>query len=387
MFQEGLRDLRFLFFLLILVFTSSWIIASNETGWNLIKHNHEKPYFGDLSEEERQSLIVSIENSLCYLERKASKYQFPVNGITHEKTVRSLRRFREILQLKLHGKALDKKIKQEFDIYQSIGNQGKVLFTGYYAPVFQGSLKKNKLFQYPLYQTPKDLVKSREGKVLGRKTKTGKIVPYWTRREIEQENKLQGQGLELVYLKDPYEVYQVHLQGSAVIELEDKSLIQVGFAAKNKRDFYSLGRALIEEGKLSAQQRTPEGIKNYFKDHPDELEKYYYKNDSYVFFRKKDAGPYGSLAIPLTKEHSIALDKTLYPKACLCFVSTYVLDIDSGKKKKYRSFKHFAFNHDSGGAIKGPSRCDIFFGIGKYAGKQASSVYSFGQLYFLFLKD
>lgn len=374
---------RFRLFLCVLLFP---LFLFSESTWEIVEDFKKGPSFEEFEKGERERLILAIDQSLKYLERKASKFHFPKNGITHEKCKKSLVRFKALLEGPLTGKELDAQIKKEFVIYRSLGKKEtkKVLFTGYFEPLYEGSRVKTEIFKYPLYRIPSDLVLHKTGKVAGRKTESGALVnKYWTRQEIDLEHKLAHKGLEIVYLKDPYEVYMAQLQGSVAVNLPDKTQIHLGYAARNHSTIgFSLPKELYKAGKLQKKELLPHLVADYFKKHPEDLHVYLDKNTSYVFFKERKEAPLGALSVKLYPGCAIATDHKAFPKACLAFV-----DVTYYKNKKNHPFKHFVLNHDTGGGIRGPGRCDIFFGTGDAAEKKAADMHANGQLYFLFLKD
>jgi membrane-bound lytic murein transglycosylase A len=354
--------------------------------WVEVTNPDKLPYFGHFQAGERDRLIQAIDQSLAYLNRKASHYQFPKQGISHELNLRSLLRFKELLESSLNGDALDQQIKKEFKVYRSIGKEENkcTLFTGYYEPIYDGSRTKSEVYQFPLYRIPKDLVLNSKGKVLGRRLASGKVSPkYWTRQEIDQGHKLQNQGLEIVYLKAGYQAYMAQMQGSVAVRLENGKLIHLGYSARNQSTIgFSLPKELHQAGKLTKKELLPHLVVKYFEEHPEDLPKFLEKNTSYVFFTERKEAPLGALSVRLFGESAISTDHRHFPKAALAFV-----EIDLYKNKKNHPFKRFVLNQDTGGGILGPGRCEIFFGTGEEAEKKANDMYSFGGLYFFFLKD
>lgn len=377
-FMSFFKSLFFFFLFSVSLFASS--------PWVKISDIEKQPYFGDITKKERLALLDGVNDSISYLKRPSSKFNYPVSEMSHERVYKSLRRFKELLEGSLEGDRLDKKIKAEFDVYKSIGKNEKsqVLFTGYYEPLYKGSLVKSDEFPYPLYKVPQDLVLDKKNKVLGRMAKDGKIVSrYWTRHEIDHKNKLKDQNLEIVYLRSLYQVYMAQLQGSVAVKLDDREIMHLGYKARNQSTVgFSLAKELFNDGVLTKKELLPHIIAGYFEKNPNHIKKYLEKNTSYVFFTEKKNGPMGALSIRVQSCHSLALDYKIFPKGSIAFV-----DLKLYKDKQNHSFRHFAFNQDTGGAIKGPGRCDIFFGTGQEAEKKANEMFSYGSLYFLFLKE
>jgi membrane-bound lytic murein transglycosylase A len=296
-----------------------------------------------------------------------------------------LETFLKVLQSTQSPEELDTAIKQTFEVYQSVGcdDRGTVFFTGYYCPIFDGRRQPDSRFRFPLYRQPADLVKDGEGNALGRKMPNGQMVPYPTRREIEQGGMMRGQ--EIAWLKDPFEAYVVTVQGSAKLRLEDGSLYELGYSANNGHEYTSVGQALIKDGKLDKNKLSLQSLMQYFQSHPGDVPKYCWKNDRYVFFKEQHGGPYGSINVPVIPYRSIATDKTIFPRACLAYLQTSMPVISQGQVHQ-ASFGSFALDQDTGGAIRAAGRCDIFVGIGEGAEAVAGRVGAEGQLYYLFVR-
>jgi membrane-bound lytic murein transglycosylase A len=305
--------------------------------------------------------------------------------ITHDRAVASLRAMGRLLDDGLRAGKLKNAILTRFDFYQSVGwdNKGTVLFTGYYTPIFDGSLQKQGPYQYPLYKQPEDLVKGQNGQILGRRTAGGQIVPYPTREEINNSDMLTGQ--EIAWLKDPFEVYIAHVQGSAILRLPDGEKITLGYAANNGHEYVSVAKEMIRDGLVPAAGMSLRAMIDYFKTHPAKIDEYINRNPRFVFFRLSEGNPRGSLNEPVTAFRSIATDKTIYPRACMTFVKT-VLPRPIGSSVRKAPFNGFMLDQDTGGAIRAPGRCDVYMGIGEQAGKMAGQTYEEGNLYYLFLK-
>jgi membrane-bound lytic murein transglycosylase A len=266
-------------------------------------------------------------------------------------------------------------LREKFDTYISVGcdDQGTVLFTGYYTPIFNGSLTSTDRFKYPLYKSPADLVKGPDGTILGRKGPDGKIQQYPSREEIQNSNILAGN--ELVWLGDPFEVYIVHVQGSAKIRMPNGKIESVGYDAHNGWEYKSIVPKMIADGKLSQKNINLKAMIGYFMVHRDEVDEYINQNPRFVFFRSEEGEPRGSLNEPVTPFRTIATDKSIYPRAMFSFVS---VDLDRPVG--------FALDQDTGGAIRAAGRCDVYMGVGDRAGELAGGTYREGRLYYLFIK-
>jgi len=332
-----------------------------------------------------KDLKSSVAKSLNYLSKPSSKQFYPCGEITHERAVDSLKAFAELLNSNLLGSQLNDAIRQKFDVYISVGcdDKGTVLFTGYYTPIFDGSLKRTDKFQYPLYKQPPDIVKGPKGEIIGRRGPDGQTEPYPSRKILEVSGSLMGQ--ELVWLGDPFEVYIAHVQGSAKIKLGDGKLFGVGYAASNGHEYKSLSKAMVEQGKISGEQMSLSAMIDYFKKHPEEVGPCTQLNPRFVFFMEEKGEPRGSLNEEVTPYRSVATDKSIFPPACLAFISTK-LPYEKDGAIIDRPYTGFALDQDTGGAIRAAGRCDVYMGQGDKAGKLAGRTYQEGRLYYLFVK-
>jgi len=333
----------------------------------------------------RSLLVTAIDRSLDYLAHPSSETYYPLQGITHAQAVDSLMAFRSLLLAVQPPQELAQQILDRFDVYQSVGcdDRGAVLFTGYYTPIFEGSLEPTGQYRYPLYRLPSDLVKNGEGLCIGRRLDDGRVVPYPARRELETSGQLAG--LELVYLKDKFDAYICHVQGSARFRLPDGREFEVGYAGKNAGEYQSVGRLLLADEKIKPEEYSLDAIRRYFREHPGEVDPYCQQNESFIFFQESSGGPFGSLGAPVTPYRSLATDKSVFPRGCLTYVDTTV-PVREGPHLIGRPFRAFMLDQDTGGAIRAAGRADIYLGIGDEAGRIAGWTAGVGKLYYLFLK-
>ena len=327
----------------------------------------------------------AIDYSLSYLAKPSSKKFYPYGEITHDKVIDSLKAFKDLIASRVRGAQLNDAIRQRFDVYVSVGcdDKGTVLFTGYYTPIFDGSPTRTEKFRYPLYKQPVDLVKDPDGEILGRKAPDGRITTYPTRAQIENSNMLQG--TELVWLSDPFEAYIAQVQGSAKLRMPDEKLTTIGYAANNGHEYKSISKELVKDGIITPDQLSLASMIQYFKSHIDKVAVYTRKNPRFVFFSNEDGPPRGSLNEPVTPMRTIATDKSIFPRACLAFISTNLPRMVGGQIYK-DAHAGFVLDQDTGGAIRAPGRCDVYMGQGDTAGQLAGQTYQEGRLYYLFLK-
>lgn len=345
------------------------------------------------------SLKTAIERSLAYYNRLPEKtpYRFGAAVYTAGELKESLLEFLAIMEDPEPWEAKEKKIGERFDLYRSSGldDKGKILYTGYYEPVLEGSLEKTDDCRYPLYRQPEDSLvinlekfrkKYKGDRLIGR-IENGEVVPYYSREEIDTAGYLEGRGLEIAWVKDPIELFFLHVQGSGMICLPDSRCIQVSYARANGRPFSGVGRVLIDQGKLAASDLSLQGVKKYLRSHPGEVTEILNQNESYVFFRIVEEGPMGSLGVTVTGGRSIATDSTLFPRGALAFIRTRKPVVDEkGQAVAWEAFSRFVLNQDTGGVITGPGRVDLFCGRGEPAENIAGYMKEEGELYFLVKK-
>ena len=322
-----------------------------------------------------EGLKDAIARSLNYMAKPSSERFYPYGDITHEEAVKSLQELDKLVALKLTPPEMNKILREKFDTYVSVGcdDQGTVLYTGYYTPIFDGSHVRTDRFKYPLYKTPADLLKDSDGNIVGQKEINGNIRKYPNRADIQKSNMFAGN--ELVWLGDPFEVYIVHVQGSAKIKMPDGKIEGIAYDAHNGWEYESIRKKMIADGKLNAQDINMKVLIDYFKAHPDEIDMYVNENPRYVFFRPETGEPKGALNELVTPFRTIATDKSIYPRAMFAFAA---VDLDKPVG--------FALDQDTGGAIRAAGRCDVYMGVGDAAAELAGKTYREGRLYYLFVK-
>ena len=355
------------------------------------------PRFND--DMDYRSLIQAIGRSLEYLDRldpdatfKYGNDQYSVNQVQE-----SLEAFVRLLLENPDPRDLNKQIKKNFLVYRATGRARNrdVLFTGYFEPVYEGNLVPDTSYAYPLYRKPDDLIKidlspfreEFEGKSIIARIEDKSVTPYYSREEIETEKVLKGRSLEVAWLKDPLDVTFLQIQGSGRLNLPDGTAISVGYMASNGRPYRSIGGYMLDKGYLEKDEISMQTIRQYLSDHPEIIDEVLNQNPSYVFFDIKEKGPFGNINVILTPGRSIALDSGIFPKGALCFISTEKPLIDSeGKIKEWVDFSRFVMNQDTGGAIKGAGRVDLFWGSGELAQLAAGNMKQEGDLYVLIKK-
>jgi membrane-bound lytic murein transglycosylase A len=285
--------------------------------------------------------------------------------------------------------AVQQALAARFEVVQSPGRdgQGGVLFTGYYEIELEGSLTPSAQFPYPLYKRPPEL-RDGAGSSPQNPGASGSSGPYYTRREIDSEGKLRGRGLELLWLRNPVDGFFLHVQGSGQIRLPNGQVRRVNYAGANGHPYYSLGRILIEEGRMSPAMMSMPNLRRYFLSHPEETARLLYRNPRYIFFRQVEQGPQGNLGLLLVAGRSIATDQTLFPAGGVALVQIQRPVFNAqGDITAWLPASRLVFNHDTGSAITGPGRVDLFWGHGARAEMAAGHMQHTGTLFFLLGKN
>jgi membrane-bound lytic murein transglycosylase A len=247
--------------------------------------------------------------------------------------------------------------------------------TGYYEPIVAGSRFPTPEYTVPIYRRPGDLVAagikkkgqlSNKGKVyrkVGRKR-----VPYYTRAEIE-DGALDGRHLEVCWVKDPIDAFFISIQGSARIQLEDGATLRINYDAHNGHRYLPVGRILIDRGEVSKEEMSMERIRQWMLAHPEEGRELRRMNNSYVFYRVTGLSdhqePIGAQGVSLTPGRSIAVDRHLHLYGTLFWIEA---ELPIASEVPETKFRRLMVAQDTGSAIVGPSRADIYFGAGEEAG-------------------
>jgi membrane-bound lytic murein transglycosylase A len=355
------------------------------------------PEFSD--DMDRDSLILAVKRNLEALDRLGPDTVFHYGP--HDFTCRQVRETQEVflalLSRGLDADQLNREVKKTFRVYRATGRAGerKVLFTGYYEPIYEGSLAPDETFRYPLYRPPDDLIRidlsafneKFKGETIVARIDGRKVLPYYSRFQIDTERVLAGKGLELGWLKNRLDVAFLHIQGSGKLKLPDGKDLPVNYQASNGQPYRSIGRYMIEKGFLTRETMSMQAIRRYLTENPHVMDEVLNHNPSYVFFQRVDNGPLGSLGVLLTPGRSMALDPGVFPKGALGFISSQKpLVNEKGEITGWTPFSRFVVNQDSGGAIKGAGRADIFWGSGPYAEVTSGHLQHDGDLYILIKK-
>ena len=305
-------------------------------------------------------------------------------------------------------------INQNFDFYEVYGSEdwAKIKATSYYSPLLKGSTVKTKKFSQALYSTPKDLLaidvdsfvedfpkwktfkeqilEQRSGKSLIKarlveeKTGLSRIVPYYKREDIDEKMVLKDKSLVMAYL-DPIDSFFLQIQGSGIIEMPNGKRFTVGYANQNGYPYVGIGSLLLD--KVPKGKMTMQNLQAYLRSLPQpEMQKILNLNPSYVFFQKVETKPIAYLGTEVVDGRTVATDNGLFPKGTLAFLE-YEKPIFENEKstepKQWQKSARFVLDQDTGGAIRGPGRLDLYAGSGDLAEQFAGVQKNPAKLYYL----
>lgn len=286
--------------------------------------------------------------------------------------------------------------KTELDWFQSTGRSGKndVYFTGYYHPKVKVRLKPDARFKYPFYKKPADLVLMQvNGRNVWRKS-NGKA--YFSRAQIDGDHVLKNKSLEIGYSESPLLVNTVMVQGSGILAVVDsddsdgvdheEAILFANFAATNGRAYTSIRDIFIKNG-VPEEYWNYAGIYRYFSENPNEWERLAFQNESYVFFKSDQDGPFGGSAVKLTPRHSIAIDSSIFKYGLISLIqSEHPGVITENGVQTYEKYLQLTVTQDTGGKIKTPGRVDVYWGSGDDAKLGAGHPEIQGLLFFAVVK-
>jgi len=360
----------------------------------------------------KETMLAAIDRQLAWLAARDAVEPLVLNEDVLDKSrlTRTLQTFRAVWAAHAEDPSrLEAELKARFDLYHVVwdGAPG-VQVTGYFSPIYEGSLTPDDRFRHPLYALPKDMVflrpdgfddvmllpgeRLRGDRLPARfDTATGEVSAYFTRAQIDGEGALAGRGLELVYLDHYFRTFLFQVQGGGFVRLRDGRYLKLDYAGKNGWRYVSIGRLLKERGVLAEDEVSIQAIWAYFEREPNAVAPLCFENPSYVFYRQggapaatiePDQFPHGSLGFPVTPERSLALDKRWFPGGALALLRGEMAQGDGPP----RPFSAFALDQDTGGAIRG-GRVDFYLGAGEAAGEIAGRLNDeAGQLYILIAK-
>ena len=273
------------------------------------------------------------------------------------------------------------------------GAEAEGLFTGYFEPELRGATQAEGHYGVPLYGRPHDLVTvdlglfrdSLAGERVAGRVADGALEPYATRAEIDG-GALAEQGLELVWVDDPVDAFFLHIQGSGRIVFEDGRTRRLTYAATNGHNYFAIGRRLVDLGALSREDVSMQTIQDWLAANPERASEVMHENASYVFFRwleeeRAAEGPVGAQRVPLTAGRSLAVDRRFVPMTLPIWLASAAPDPHPAKED--RPIRRLMVAQDTGGAIRGPVRGDVFWGTGAEAGAVAGRMKHEGRYWLL----
>lgn len=344
-------------------------------------------------------LIQGIEAQRSVLLRKPEKQmRFGPTTVTQGEYAKALDRLAVELRSPATTAQKLRYISEQFEFYEIYGSEdwGSILLTGYFEPVIPGSLRQTRAFSRPLYAKPIGLLTvplapfaarfKSEGSLKAR-AQGEQVVPYFSREEIDGKGALKSRGLELVWV-DPIDAFFLQIQGSGTVELDHGKSLHLAYADKNGHAYVPIGKFLKE--RLAPKPVTMQAIVDTLRAMPpQEQDELMFKNPSYVFFRKSSQRAVTSLGVPATPGRTIAADSAFAPKGALAFIA-FSNPLGTSAGSALPSGEHagrFVLDQDSGGAITGTGRADLFVGRGADAGNVAGKLQDWARLWYLVPKN
>ena len=332
---------------------------------------------GDANAGSREGLKSALERQLEACDSLPGEWDFAGKRVSKNRWCRRTAEwFLSRLKSGLSLSQVLSDARMGLEWYRSTGKPDthEVQFTGYFFPVHHARRERDSVFRYPIYRVPSDL-----------------HTPYFTRAQIES-GILGGRGLEIGYLDNPVDPYILQVQGSGALLLSGaggtESRVLVNYAGENNRPYRSLGKLMRESG-IPEEYINLQGIKRYFTEvSPGDWRRYSDQNESYVFFKEANLGPFGYSGCILTPKHSIAVDRRVFPMGAIGLIRTERPDrVEGDQALSWKSFSQFVVAQDTGGAIQSPGRVDVFWGEGPYAEVAAGRTDRTGELYFLLVPE
>jgi membrane-bound lytic murein transglycosylase A len=354
------------------------------------------PWIDDMS---RASLKEAIQKQLSVMEQTdlTRRVRIGPRQVTRQHLVDTLHAFSDLLEQDVSEEEFNRRLNEQFEVVTAgYPREGRpVLFTGYYTPIIPARREKTQDFVFPLYQKPEWYPETQAAlnhrKMLrldpGYHLTQVRNPPLLTREDIDGGQALSDQQLELAWLKDDLERYFLHIQGSGYLAFPDGTLQAVQYMGSNHFPYHSIGKQMINDGVIEPAQGSMQGIKQYFREHPEDIDKYLFRNNRYIFFQNSDSSPRGSGGAELVAGRSIATDKSLYPAGGLVYITMKKpLLNDELEITGWQKVSRFVVDQDTGSAIKGPGRVDLYFGVGEPAGAAAGHYKRTGTMVYLLKK-
>ncbi|MFQ5482578.1 MAG: MltA domain-containing protein [Nitrospinaceae bacterium] len=344
------------------------------------------------------SLKQAIHNQLAAMWEQDPDRQVPLGHRTVSvgRLQRTLIALEALLDRGLSPEQFSREVREKFHIYPAGRRRDHTtLLTGYYTPVIPASRVRTPKFTLPLYRKPHPYQMHLYGYDQARRTNgdygfhlvaTSNFSPL-TRRDIDGGKALQEKNLEVAWLADDLDRYFLHIQGSGYLQFEDGTRQAVQYMGSNEMAYRSVGQLMIDEGVITTRDGSMQGIKRYFKNHPQDIPKYLHQNPRYIFFNLSHRQPVGSGGAELIAGRSIATDKRIYPAGGLVFLQARKPILNQRDEiVGWKPFSRFVLDQDTGAAIRGEGRGDLYFGVGHRAGVAAGHYMERGKIFYLVLK-
>ncbi|MEA3306325.1 MAG: MltA domain-containing protein [Elusimicrobiota bacterium] len=359
---------------------------------SLINSDNLPPFTDDM---DAASLISALKANLAYWTAKQDFSEIMVGEdiYTAVQMRATTKKLLEIFSANLKSAEINDILKKDFKLYRSIADDGSnnVIITGYYEAQIPVSATPTEKFKYPIHLKPKDLIKTSADMNMdfdyGRIDENENFVKHYSREEI-RNGKLNGQNLEIVWSAHPAEIMLLQIQGSGILSFGESGFIKAGFNGANGWPFKSVQKILMECGEIPAMNFS--NFISYLSAQPTERElRLVNLNPRYIFFRinPSNTQPYGAMGKALTPGRSIAVDPKPIPYGLTAILkSKKPVAGENGNISEFKNFTRLVTTQDTGSAIRGPGRVDLFWGAGYKAKTEASSMKAKGELYLLVLK-
>jgi membrane-bound lytic murein transglycosylase A len=412
----------FLLPIIILLFASCTIKEIKKQPWTKSQETVEKPVYTepkttikpivkvqnpDFSKvvkalpKDDKDFLTTLSYSKSYYSKASvqeANFTYDDKNYTGKEMLKSLELFEKCVTESASLDEFISKLNENFDLYESKNEKNSSLITGYYAPVLKGSLEKTDKYNAPLYPVPKDLITVNLKKfsqrlpnkeIVGR-LDGNQLVPYYTREEIEAGALKDTK--PLAYVDNKVDELYLEIQGSGFLVTDDGKEYNIGYAGRNGRPYSSIGGLIAREKLIPSDTINMYTIREYLLTNPDEIPYVLGTNESFVFFKiRQKEGVFGNIGVKLTAKNSVAMDYTMIPRGSLVYIKTKIPykqkpDDQSIPRSQREPFEKFFLVQDTGGAIKGGGRVDIYFGEGDDAFFYASQMAGRGDVYLIVAK-
>ena len=361
----------------------------------------------------------ALSESLSYYRKvpETRMFAFGPDQYPASHLIRSLETLQEFLNTDPGDPALNRFIRNRFHVYASAANEpGKVLFTGYFEPTFSGSLHPDDRFVWPLYPVPSDLLEidlarfsdryADHDRLRGR-VEGNRVVPYFSRQAINSMTDFHLRAQPVAWLESRVDRFFLEIQGSGRLQTPENEIIRIQYAGANGNPYRSVGRYLMDRQEISRENMSMQAIRHWLEANPHRMDEVLHHNESFVFFQIGKGGPFGNIGVALTPLRSLATDYRLFPRGAICFIETRLPDpagfLETGlsgagqgaaaavpdrsdtavNPEQWEPVSLFVMNQDTGGAIRGPARADLFCGNDDYARFAAGHMNVRGKMFFL----